>query len=114
MPSSRFFLGIKVRIARPTDNLEAVVSFYRDGLGLEVLGSFENHEGFDGVMLGMPGEQVHFEFTRQHGPYWGRQGANFEDPDGYGSCCRTPPGRISRQRILFGRFEAVRQPQTPT
>ena len=64
--------GVQTRIARPTDNLEAVVSFYRDGLGLEVLGGFEDHEGFDGVMLGHPGEQIHFEFTRQHGHTVGR------------------------------------------
>lgn len=30
-----------LRIARPTDDLEAVVRFYRDGLGLEVLDHFE-------------------------------------------------------------------------
>jgi catechol 2,3-dioxygenase-like lactoylglutathione lyase family enzyme len=41
---------------------------YRDGLGLEVLGAFEGHDGFDGVMLGRPGEGHHFEFTacRRH------------------------------------------------
>ncbi len=27
-----------LRIARPTDDLEAVVAFYRDGLGFEVSG----------------------------------------------------------------------------
>lgn len=36
---------------------------YRSGLGLVRLGHFENHEGFDGVMLGMPGGHFHFEFT---------------------------------------------------
>jgi catechol 2,3-dioxygenase-like lactoylglutathione lyase family enzyme len=62
----------KVRIARPTDQLDEVVTFYRDGLGFQVLESFENHNGFDGVMLGLPGEQVHFEFTRQPGHPVGR------------------------------------------
>jgi len=62
----------KVRIARPTDNLDEVVTFYRDGLGFEVLGSFEDHDGFDGVMLGLPDEQVHFEFTKQRGHSVGR------------------------------------------
>jgi hypothetical protein len=37
---------------------------YCHGLGLRVVGSFENHEGFDGVMLGVPGANYHFEFTR--------------------------------------------------
>lgn len=62
----------KIRIARPTDHLDEVVTFYRDGLGFEVLGSFEDHDGFDGVMLGPPDEQVHFEFTRQRGHSVGR------------------------------------------
>src|ERR1041384_441627 len=46
---------VKFRVARPTDNLPEIVRFYRDGLGLEVLTSFENHDGFDGVMLGHKG-----------------------------------------------------------
>ena len=37
---------------------------YCDGLGLCVLAGFENHAGFDGVMLGAPGSSYHFEFTR--------------------------------------------------
>lgn len=37
---------------------------YCRGLGLRVLAEFEDHDGFDGVMLGAPGEHYHFEFTR--------------------------------------------------
>jgi catechol 2,3-dioxygenase-like lactoylglutathione lyase family enzyme len=59
--------GTQVRVARPTDKLDEVVHFYRDGLGLTELGSFTDHAGFDGVMLGNPGEQYHLEFTRQLG-----------------------------------------------
>jgi len=36
---------------------------YCEGLGLRVVDSFENHEGFDGVMLGLSGATYHFEFT---------------------------------------------------
>ena len=54
-----------LRIARPTDNLPEIVGFYRDGLGFEVIGSFEDHAGFDGVMLGRPGLSYHLEFTHQ-------------------------------------------------
>ncbi|HEV2129738.1 MAG TPA: VOC family protein [Longimicrobiaceae bacterium] len=46
--------------------------FYRDGLGLNVLGSFEDHEGFDCMMLGHEGEQYHLEFTRERGRDAGR------------------------------------------
>jgi hypothetical protein len=48
----------KLRVARPTDNLDELVRFYRDGLGLEILFRFENHEGFDGVMLGRSGAPI--------------------------------------------------------
>jgi hypothetical protein len=36
---------------------------YCAGLGLRLLGSFEDHAGFDGVMLGNPEGDYHFEFT---------------------------------------------------
>lgn len=64
--------GATLRIARPSDDLEALIPFYRDGLGLEVLFRFEDHEGFDGVMLGRTGAPYHFEFTRAHGHRAGR------------------------------------------
>ena len=114
-----------LRVARPSDNLDGLLPFYRDGLGLRLLYRFENHEGFDGMMLGHVGAPYHFEFTRARGhkvgkaptqdnllvfympdarfwqdaiermraagfdpvtsfnPYWDRDGATFEDPDGY-------------------------------
>jgi catechol 2,3-dioxygenase-like lactoylglutathione lyase family enzyme len=114
-----------LRVARPTNDLDAVTRFYKEGLGLQELYRFENHDGFDGVMLGWPGAAYHFEFTRAHGhdagraptednlvvfylpdradwggavarmkehgyssvrsfnPYWDREGATFEDCDGY-------------------------------
>jgi catechol 2,3-dioxygenase-like lactoylglutathione lyase family enzyme len=56
-----------LRIARPTDDLNAVVRFYRDGLGFTVLFEFRDHDGFDGVMLGHPGAAYHLEFTRKKG-----------------------------------------------
>lgn len=64
--------GKTLRVARPTDRLKQVVHFYTNGLGLQVLSHFENHEGFDGVMVGMPGENYHFEFTHHQGHTVGR------------------------------------------
>ena len=55
---------VHLRIARPTDDLAAVTKFYRDGLAFEVLGEFRDHDGFDGVMLGLEGSPYHLEFTR--------------------------------------------------
>jgi catechol 2,3-dioxygenase-like lactoylglutathione lyase family enzyme len=54
---------LRVRFARPTDRLDEVVAFYRDGLGLAEIGRFEGHAGYDGVMLGLPGSDVHLELT---------------------------------------------------
>ena len=56
-----------LRVARPTDDLDAVERFYRDGLGFSVLASFERHDGFDGVMLGHDRAAYHLEFTRKTG-----------------------------------------------
>jgi hypothetical protein len=36
---------------------------YVRGLGLRELGRFRDHQGFDGAMLGFPGQSFHFEFT---------------------------------------------------
>ena len=57
-----------LRVARPTDHLEGIVEMYKNGLGLKIIGSFEDHQGFDGMMLGNTGMRYHFEFTRQRGP----------------------------------------------
>ncbi|MFG0297238.1 MAG: VOC family protein [Maioricimonas sp. JB045] len=64
--------GAHLRVARPTDQLEAVVAFYRDGLGFDLLGEFRDHDGFDGVMLGHAGAGYHLEFTRCRGHAAGR------------------------------------------
>ncbi|HEY9622992.1 MAG TPA: VOC family protein [Crinalium sp.] len=64
--------GKILRVARPTDRLDQVVRFYTEGLGLQILYRFENHDGFDGVMVGMPGEAYHFEFTHHRGHSVGR------------------------------------------
>jgi hypothetical protein len=55
----------QVRIARPTHQLEKLVEFYCEGLGLPKIGSFTGHAGYDGVMIGLPGTRAHLEFTQQ-------------------------------------------------
>lgn len=66
--STHSLSGAHLRIARPTNNIEALLPFYRDGLGFLALGDFRDHEGFDGVVLGLPGETpYHIEFTHKHG-----------------------------------------------
>ena len=61
-----------LRVARPTDDLNRLLRFYRDGLGLTVLVHFEDHTGFDGIVLGREGAPYHFEFTKKRGHTAGR------------------------------------------
>ncbi|GAB3828205.1 VOC family protein [Hymenobacter jeollabukensis] len=56
-----------LRVARPTNDLAALLPFYRDGLSFEVIGQFTDHDGFDGLMLGHAQAPYHLEFTRERG-----------------------------------------------
>jgi hypothetical protein len=60
-------MTLHFRVARPTLRLQALVTQYERGLGLTRLGAFDDHEGFDGVMLGLPGYPYHLEFTHHRG-----------------------------------------------
>ena len=54
---------MQLRIARHTERLDELVRFYRDGIGLTEIGSFYDHEGYDGVFLEVPGTGAHLELT---------------------------------------------------
>ena len=54
---------MKFRYARHTTNLEKIKNFYTQILGLEILGTFENHNGYDGIFLGKQNQNWHLEFT---------------------------------------------------
>jgi catechol 2,3-dioxygenase-like lactoylglutathione lyase family enzyme len=58
------FQVAQFRIARPTQKLDKVVEFYGTGLGLPLVGSFKDHNGYSGVMFGLPGRTYHLEFTQ--------------------------------------------------
>jgi len=62
---------MQVRFARHTGRLAELVRFYRDGLGLPEIGRFQDHDGYDGVFLDLPGSNGHLEFT---------SGGNHEPP----------------------------------
>ena len=65
-------IGVVMRVARPTDNLEAIARMYSAGLGFEQLGAFVNHRGFDGVILGHPRAPYHLEFIGLVRLFWSR------------------------------------------
>ena len=64
---SNEFPAVQFRVARPTEKLAEVIKFYCDGLGLEKIGSFQNHAGYSGVMIGLPDNKYHLEFTAHEG-----------------------------------------------
>jgi catechol 2,3-dioxygenase-like lactoylglutathione lyase family enzyme len=62
----------KLGVARPTEKLEDVVRFYRDGVGLAELRHSENHGDIGRVTLGPPDAPYYLEFTEAHGELAGR------------------------------------------
>jgi len=54
---------VQMRIARPTHQLAKIIEFYERGLGLQRVGEFWEHNGYDGVMYGLPDLNYHLEFT---------------------------------------------------
>ena len=62
-PWSNTFPVVQMRIARPTNQLDKLIEFYETGLGLQRVGEFWKHEGYDGVMYGLPNLNYHLEFT---------------------------------------------------
>ena len=55
---------MKFRLARHTNNLETIEQFYCKVIGLENIGGFQNHNGYDGLFLGKRGIDWHLEFTQ--------------------------------------------------
>jgi hypothetical protein len=53
---------MQVRVARPTRDLEAAASFY-GLLDLPVLASFADHDGYSGVVLGLPDSSRQLELV---------------------------------------------------
>lgn len=54
---------MKFRHARHTNNLEKIKFFYINILGFELLGGFQNHNGYDGIFIGKSKQDWHLEFT---------------------------------------------------
>jgi len=82
--------AIQFRFARPTNQLSEIVKFYQEGLGLKVIGSFAGHDGYDGVMIGLPGTLYHLEFTQNEKKVYLPQPTKehlmvlyFDDPEAY-------------------------------
>ncbi|HRW76706.1 MAG: VOC family protein [Lewinellaceae bacterium] len=90
------------RYARHTRNLEALTRFYTRILGLDIVGSFEGHDGINGVMIGPTGAQWHLEFTESAEP----PVHAFDEED---NLVFYPADRLAYDTIL----ERIRQQQIP-
>lgn len=55
----------QLRVARASRDIEAARRFYTEVLRFEVLATFDDHAGFDGVILGHDDWPYHLEFTRR-------------------------------------------------
>ena len=55
---------MKFRLARHTNRLKQLVDFYVNIIGLDFLGEFKNHSGYDGVFIGKKKLGWHLEFTQ--------------------------------------------------
>ena len=58
---------IQVRVARPTRDLEAARSFYGELLRMPALASFEDHDGYSGVVFGLPDSSRQLEVVSREG-----------------------------------------------
>ncbi|PJJ79852.1 VOC family protein [Mucilaginibacter auburnensis] len=59
---------MKLRVARHTSQLQALIDFYTQVLGLKVIGGFKDHAGYDGVFIGGANSEWHLEFTQSEEP----------------------------------------------
>jgi hypothetical protein len=52
-----------IRLARHTADLQRLETFYTKVIGLQKLGGFQNHNGYNGIFLGQQNLSWHLEFT---------------------------------------------------
>jgi len=58
---------VRFRSARPANDLRAIERFYVEALGCARLGAFDDHDGFDGLIVGAPDASWQVEFVRERG-----------------------------------------------
>jgi hypothetical protein len=56
----------EVRFGRVSAHYEDTVAFYRDGVGLPVVGEFHGSFGEDGTIFGLPDTSIQLEVIRAH------------------------------------------------
>ena len=54
---------MQLRIARHSSDLKKISRFYTEIIGLQILGEFQDHDGYNGIFLGLEDSAWHLEFT---------------------------------------------------
>jgi hypothetical protein len=98
--------GLTLRVARPTDHLAPMAAMYAQGLDLQVLAEFTDHDGFDGVVLGNADDRFQIELTTNHARRAGRSPSDehllvFYEPD-------PNEWTLACTRLLAAGFRSVR------
>lgn len=57
---------MKFRHARHTSKMNLLKDFYTQIIGLDFLGEFKNHAGYDGIFIGKINSDWHLEFTQNN------------------------------------------------
>lgn len=65
----------QMRIAKHTKSIHNIKDFYCRLLGFKVIGSFQDHQGYDGIFLGNK-DEYHMEFTTSN-----EDPRRLQDPD---------------------------------
>ena len=58
---------LRFRSARPSNDLRALERFYVEALGCARLGTFDDHDGFEGLIVGAADRTWQVEFVRERG-----------------------------------------------
>jgi catechol 2,3-dioxygenase-like lactoylglutathione lyase family enzyme len=53
----------RMRVARPTNDIDRAINFWSQVVGFEILSRFENHDGYDGAILGYPDTEWELEVS---------------------------------------------------
>jgi catechol-2,3-dioxygenase len=91
-PNPNPLAHVHLRMARPTNDIEAVKHFYHTALGLAVLSEFHGHFDFDEVMLGLGGHGYHLGLRRRKGTM--RVGRRVRTTAWSGTCLIGRHGRM--------------------
>ncbi len=59
---------MRFRYARHSNDLKALTRFYTEVIGLDIIGTIDDHEGYSAVFLRLPGLDWHLEFTASKDP----------------------------------------------